>query len=51
MAGVVAKVVKKHGVNHARSMQAFGIFNRFCKNKADFRCHCIQKHPHYCAIG
>ena len=51
MAGAVAKIVKKHGANHVRSQQAFGIFNRFCKNKADLRCHCVPKHPHYCAIG
>lgn len=51
MASAVAKVVKKYGVAHARSQQAFAIFDKFCKNKADLRCHCVAKHPHYCALG
>jgi hypothetical protein len=51
MASAVAKVVKKYGVGHARAQQAFAIFDKFCKNKADLRCHCVAKHPHYCALG
>ena len=51
MASAVAKIVKKYGVAHARGQQAFTIFDKFCKNKADLRCHCVPKHPHYCALG
>ena len=51
MAAIVAKVVKQYGASHARAQQAFGVFDRFCKKEADLRCHCVPKHPHYCAIG
>ena len=51
MAGTVAKVIKQYGVSHARSQQAFSIFNKFCQKKSDLRCHCVAKHPHYCAVG
>lgn len=51
MAGVVAKTLKQFGAPHGRSQQALNIFNTFIKQKADLRCHCVAKHPHYCAIG
>lgn len=51
MVGTVARVIKQYGASHGRSLQALGIFNSFCKNKADLRCHCIAKHPHYCSMG
>lgn len=51
MAGTVAKTIKQYGAAHGRSQQALAIFNKFCRNKADLRCHCIGKHPHYCSIS
>jgi hypothetical protein len=51
MSATVAKTIKQYGAAHGRSQQALNIFNTFCRNKADLRCHCIAKHPHYCSIG
>jgi hypothetical protein len=51
LAGVTAKILKEYGAIHGRSQQVLRLFNKFCDNKSDFRCHCIAKHPHYCAIG
>ena len=51
MAGTVARTLKQYGAAHGRSQQALTVFNTFTKNKADLRCKCIPKHPHYCAVG
>jgi hypothetical protein len=51
MVAAVAKVVKEVGAAHGKAQQALRIFNKFCEKRVDFRCHCIAKHPHYCAIG
>ena len=51
LAGVTARILKENGAIRGKSQQVLRLFNKFCDKKSDFRCHCIAKHPHYCAIG
>jgi len=51
LAGKIANVIKKYGVGHAKSQQMLRILDYFIAKKCDWRCHCIPKNPHYCAVS
>lgn len=51
LAAKTANIIKKFGVGHAKSQQLLRILDYFISKKSDWRCHCIAKNPHYCAIS
>lgn len=51
LAGRTAQTLKKYGASHAKSQQVLRILEHFISKKCDWRCHCIAKNTHYCAIS